>query len=485
MSRYFNESLKGEFLYINNKVDEIHSSFPESMAFEKSPALDVIGVIEMLEKSYLLGNRTLIKDIKRIPWYSKRKKEDGWEFYNLPNHNDNVLESGEIASELKRLLKLEMLTYVSGKKNVGILLSGGLDSRIVAGIIKEIQEERVESFNVVAFTWGHPESRDYNYAKEICNRFEWGFKHVEVSVEDLKENFYLAAEHGAEFSPLHLHGLSKVNSSNEVECVIAGSYGDSVGRAEFSGRRVDSVKPILAKNLNKYNILNIEIISDNVKYVKSDAFSYKKVFYRNQEYQYREIEQQLHYMRRKLDACMNVNRNLKIRQAFTDPSVFGYMWSLHPKIRNDEVYEYILESLPNEIGTIPWARTGRPLTKNNDFFKEDNLTNIQYNYAVWLRNDLKEFILDKLNNFDFSKGNIFNPKAIKKLQKIWLKGDTASVSQIDEIITWLVTFVIFVEKYNIQIEEEKNISKLYNSISSILGGVKGEIYQIARNKLRK
>ncbi len=77
----------------------------------------------------------------------------------------------------------------------------------------------------------------------------------------------------------------------------------------------------------------------------------------SENHNYCEIEQEMHYMRRKL------RPNELCRDAYTLVStVYGtgnvrFLWSLDPQIRNDSVYAELVH-LPGNLAAIPWARTG-------------------------------------------------------------------------------------------------------------------------------
>ena len=53
----------------------------------------------------------------------------GWEYAKLPKHGFRRMPTCEIAKELKSRLLNEAIGYLQGKPLVGILLSGGMDSR--------------------------------------------------------------------------------------------------------------------------------------------------------------------------------------------------------------------------------------------------------------------------------------------------------------------------------------------------------------------
>src|SRR5690606_37656538 len=96
----------------------------------------------------------------------------------------------KIAVKFHDLLLSELRKYIGTKKSIGILLSGGMDSRILAGLLQEIRQESGSNtnFDVVALTWGLPSSRDVVYAAKIAKGYNWEWKHFEVGVEQMEEN---------------------------------------------------------------------------------------------------------------------------------------------------------------------------------------------------------------------------------------------------------------------------------------------------------
>src|SRR5690606_40411595 len=103
------------------------------------------------------------------------------------------------------------------RKSIGVLLSGGMDSRIVAGLLQEIKNEAGNpGFDVVAITWGLPSSRDVVYATRIAKLYNWEWKHYPVGLEQLEENIQVCAENGCEYSPIHLHEIGRASCRERV-----------------------------------------------------------------------------------------------------------------------------------------------------------------------------------------------------------------------------------------------------------------------------
>lgn len=347
--------------------------------------IDETAILGVLMKNYAIGDRTLVQGVQRTPWMSKQLDDGTWLDAELPTHGNRTVNAVDASEQLFSNLREEVLAFIGNKKTVGILLSGGMDSRIVAGIVRRLQESGEYSGDVVALTWGIPESRDVVYAQRIAGEFGWAFKHFELNSGVLADNIDLAAIRGAEYSPVHLHAMDSVSKTKGIDGILAGSYGDSIGRGEYSGRRTDKLPGILDKHLHHFSFLLKSVEERSLARIKQDLTKARARFPERTEMAYREIEMQMHYMRRQLNSCMEViDDGIPLYQMFSAPKSFGYMWSLSPDSRTDDVYEHLLTYLPEVLREIPWARTGKKYNQENASV-EDNNTSLNNRYGLWLR----------------------------------------------------------------------------------------------------
>lgn len=428
-------------LVIRSTFEEIISIFP----YERT--LDWTAIFSFINKNYIIGDRTLVKGIYRAPWMAYPNEDlTDWCFHALPEHGHLKLTAAEIGKRLYLLLCEEILEYVGNHKRVGILLSGGMDSRIVAGVLNDlIQDKKVQVDKVVAYTWGNTDSRDYVYSQKIALRLGWEFQHFLVDEKKLWENYLTAARVGAEYSGIHLHGMVDVSKTKEVDLMLAGSYGDSVGRAEYSGRHVSKV-PKLTEGMKNIGGLIAKLDTEEVlKELNTEMQGYYNKFPRRADYQYNEIDYQLHYMRRMLNPCMElIHQQVPLRQVFTHPKVFGFMWSLDPSCRNDEVYVQVLKQFKTNLNDIPWARTGKPYMQKGG--EPDSWKKAHHSYSNYIQfNHWKTFVSHQytLMNLDML--------VLRKLQSL-VKYFPNFNFRFLEIQTYLFSVNLFVKKYNIQNE---------------------------------
>ena len=161
-----------------------------------SCVLDLVAICEAIGSCSFIGDRTIVTDIKRTPWLS-RVLPDGrsWTDGATPVHGAKHDSHESMAEALLELLSKELSTVISGKSRIGILLSGGMDSRIVAGILNSLQRER-QNFAVTAFTWGIESSRDPVYARKIAKLYGWDFEHFDITADTLRKNIEVSANEG-------------------------------------------------------------------------------------------------------------------------------------------------------------------------------------------------------------------------------------------------------------------------------------------------
>lgn len=467
--------------YSIEKGTKIYTSFASSMKSSEisMPRIDEAAILSVLMKNYCIGDRTLIKGIKRTPWMARALEDGLWQNFELPMHGNVVVGPLEASKILYRNLRQEVSEFLSGKSTVGILLSGGMDSRIVAGIVRKLQEIGDYSGNVVALTWGISESRDVIYAKKIANEFGWSFEHFELNAEVLLKNIELCAIRGAEYSPVHLHAMELVSKVKGVEGILAGSYGDSIGRGEYSGRRTNKLPGILDKHLNHFAFMSKKTEKRALITMKQVLVDSRSRFPGRDEISYREIEMQMHYMRRQLNSCMEViDDKIPLYQMFSSPSTFGYMWSLAPESRTDDVYEHLLKVLPVVLQEIPWARTGK-IYNSLSGSEADSNSSLNNKYGAWLRNELRAEIEREMLDGTLQSLGIFNEHSINHWIKRWGRGGYPKVDRLDEKMAWLASLSVFCKAYNVNKSDVVYANSFWDNISLMKADVHTRIYHAA------
>jgi len=445
------------FLKQSNKILQVSPTFRSAISLmDSKPSIDVAAITQILNVGYCFADRTLVREVNRAPWMAKPNEDySDWDYASIPAHGFKEATPTKIAEDLFGLLCDELRVYCDNKVRIGILLSGGMDSRIVAIAIKYLQDIGDVCIDVVGLTWGVEESRDVVYAKRVVKAMGWDWQHFQLSPDNLLENIEVAAERGAEYSPVHLHAMPQVSKVSGLEAVIAGSYGDSIGRAEFSGSHVSRISSIDNHFFNRFKLLYQTKFQSCISEKNGDLSAYATLFPRKEIWQGFEVQRQSHYMRRMLNPCMEViNNEIPLYQAFTSPKVFGHMWLYKPALRNDEIYFHILSKFGKSVKDIPWARTGVSYFNQSGDEKPDHYTSLNNQYGHWIRKDLYAQISELVMSSEIEKLNVFNMDTLKMLLKVNKLSKKASITKLDENLIWLASLARFVKKYSVEGTEE-------------------------------
>jgi asparagine synthase (glutamine-hydrolysing) len=392
-----------------------------------------------------LGDRTLIQELKRMPWHSTLYSDGTIERRRPIPHGHRIAEPSEIANSLIKSLQEELSSYIDEYKRIWILLTGGLDSRVTAGIVHSIQSD----FNadIHAITWGMEKSRDVAYASQIAKKYGWEWHHLPYDEELLWSNLSVAADWGgAEVAGVHLHAicdLKKLVSPDDL--VIASSWGDSIGRAEFSGRHLTNMS--LKKITNRHLLIHRSIVGECLQLAESD----RSVAWSSEPdcstHVIVELDAQENYMRRVISHAMNyVIQFCHLEQAFTADKTVSTMWSYSPICRQTEVYFRLFEKLDRFLFNLPWARTG--IAPSGDKEQDISLAVNYHNWGIWMRQgkhrDLKQLVCDG----GLSELGIFNMSQVRRCFSDWLKQPSESVG-LTETILQLATIELFRRRFDL------------------------------------
>ena len=410
---------------------------------------DASSILSILSFNYPVGDRTLVKEVSRSPWLSSFDKNGLVCEQPIPTHGTARVRPGVFASKMLHLLTEEAVAACQDKDEIYVLLSGGLDSRIVAGVLQRAHAAGAIKVKPIALSWGLKGSRDVHYAKKVAEILGFEFQHIQMSPEDLYHNIVDGSkEIGCLVPPNHLHCMSWLKNLSKNSLVLAGSYGDSIGRAEFSGRHLlelDYLKPINTFGLLKSDLLDVASsgIGQDFQRLKQRAGNVEK-------YVHCEHQAQGFYMRSMIAHVMNViNGYSNLYQMFTAPSVYQYVWSIHPACRDNRMYAHLLELLHPTLARIPWARTNKAL-KGKTQWANKSLKKDFHMYKEWIEGSLYDDIV-KLNDPDwFEATGIFDVESVKKLSHA-IKGGHPGYAQYGkrsyELWLWLASFRIFAQEF--------------------------------------
>jgi len=437
-----------KYYITKNNSFKIYKTFSEAIPNIDEKKLDVTAIIEFINNFYFFGDRTIFINLNKTPWLAKPDNDNKkWVFGKIKDKLVSINSEIEFANKFIELIEKEIISYINNSKKIGLLLTGGMDSRIIAAIINKLKKEKRINVDITALTWGLPNSRDVVYAQKISRKYNWEFINLPITANTLKKNIIRTAKEGCEFSPIHLHGiLDVVNLKKDFDIILAGSFGDSIGRAEYSGVHAMQLKSIGAGINNKFGLIHPAIYNNYISNVQSDIDKYAMLFKRKLTYSNYEIERMAHYMRKELNPCMSViDRKTPLFQVFTSPDVYNFVLNVPIKLRNDMLYYNVLKTIDKELLLIPWARTGKLYLEKNSVI--DSINQKEYHdYEKWIRNDLYNYIEELIFDGNLEKTGIFNMNTLKKAIKINKIVNTSQINRIDELLTWFASLSILLNK---------------------------------------
>lgn len=396
---------------------------------------DPAAFLSYISYGYVCGDRTLVQEIRRQPWMSKVNENGVVDLAKVPPHGFKKRTPENFGDKLVELLENEAEHACRGKANIFILTSGGLDSRIVSGIVKRLKDQNRISADIHAVSWGRNGSRDVEFGKVVAQNLGFRWEQRQLSKEHLLENIEAAADYlGSLVSPIHLHRMGWFRSLGSNDLVLAGSYGDSVGRAEFSGRTILELVPY--KFIDQYNLLQPEIVESGQSTIAIDMASHRERFSDRPEYAIRECEQQSHYMRGMIAQAMSmISDQCSVYQMFTEPKLLAYVWQTHPSYRTDKPYARVLDKLGNGLDRIPWARTNRPL-KGGAGVKIAATSKQYHEYPNWLESLLEQKDLESHTDW-LSNTGIFRAESISNVVKLLDRSSLPSQRQFaSSFLSW-------------------------------------------------
>jgi asparagine synthase (glutamine-hydrolysing) len=137
------------------------------------PRIDETAIPEFFTFSYLLGDKTFFKGVKMMMpanelIYDKAddhvEVKQYWDF-SIPEKETHMPTSlSNLLEEFKKLMKKAVERQVQDKKEIGVFLSGGLDSRILAAFASKTDT------NVITFTFGVRNCPEQKIAKQVADR---------------------------------------------------------------------------------------------------------------------------------------------------------------------------------------------------------------------------------------------------------------------------------------------------------------------------
>jgi asparagine synthase (glutamine-hydrolysing) len=416
-----------------------------------STFVDPIAVTQLLTFEYVLGNRTLVKDVKLIPPASVLTYYDNqinirsyWRMNYLDTYTPR--KEGEYLEDLIYYMRQAAKRQAKGGLTKGILLSGGLDSRVLLALM--VDGSINDSLH--SFTFGIPGCDDARFAEELAKRV--GTKH---HFFELKPDYLIdKAEEGVRLtdglkSCVHMHALATVEEEAKfAQVVFKGFLGDALmgghldrqlwanySKESFCQALFD--KTCVLFSPSEYNRLFTDEFQTLIENASFDSFCTTLEASEAFLVADRQNLFDLRYRQRRfiLYGVELVRSRAVVRTPFCDNDLVEFMLSVPPGLRYDRylMKEAFIQAYP-DLAKVPYTETGYPMVPcARDLLMRINsqarwrlrAAGLQWipirrirpyaEYNLWMRTALRAWVEEILLSKRFSEREYFNHDYVQRL----------------------------------------------------------------------
>lgn len=244
-----------------------------------------------------------------------------------------------------KFIEAVKIRFENNEGNVGIALSGGLDSRAIFAAVEKIDP----NYKGFAYTFGTPQCDDITIAEQVISKSNWKQK-----IYHFKDSKWFQFRIGKVWDTdglqdiMHMHGSEFLSDiSTNIKVNLNGYSGDVILGGGFLP------KVPLNQRASKENIKSFFGNYTHLIDIDNDFYDIDKV----------EPILQMNRVRR-FTAMGTVNSLIAVeqRKPFFDNEIVELIYSLPDEYRvNNKLYSAMLQrTFPKYFRDIPWQQTGKP-----------------------------------------------------------------------------------------------------------------------------
>ena len=345
---------------------------------DSRPEPDLDSICDIHNFNAIFNTKTAFKNIHLMPHAGiccvNKDSCNIKQYWDYPISVDHFKDSeNQLMNRAKVMIQNAVQRSISNSKNLGIMLSGGLDSRLLAAVLRQYSKN-IKAFS---FQWGELKLRETYFAEKIADRLgvefhcleepqmddlelinrssldsdgQWGFYEVLPYIVQISQEYPgTALVNGYLMDTLFKSGWAFFPSNGHqrltADQIIKrhSTMGDYVSDAIFT--------PEFSETIKKKKRETIEIAMGDFPISKPAEVSLR--FYC------------INRGRRSLISHIRVlKRYLNIILPGIDYELTDFAFRLPYRLRSTtEFYRRLIYTWFPEIGKIPWDRTGKPLDK--------------------------------------------------------------------------------------------------------------------------
>lgn len=465
------------------------------------PEVDVNGLWHYISLRYIPDQYTLFKNIHKLPAASWLFYKDGevriekyWELkFNNKLPNDEKKIEDELDALLLDTVKLHLLSDVP----LGTFLSGGIDSSTITAMVSKVTKQPFPTFSIGV------EENNFNelpYAKLVVDRYKLNGhqKIVKANLIDLIPEMIYHMDEPSDPFGVGVYLVSQL-ASEHVKVVLGGDGGDEnfAGYDRYAGNKIVDYYCMLPKPVRDFMIKNL------MKAIP-ESFGYKslaqKVAWLDSMSRYKDGERYAesmsflrftHEAKQKLvssewqNQVTDFNSISKILDFFDSPNakdlvdkmlhtdlmtripdhllvIADRMAMAHSLEGRSPLIDYKLvefaASIPGEI-KLKGKNLKHVLRKVASRYLPKELVyrgkqGFGFPIAIWMRTDLRKFLINLFNNSKFVELGIFNGNYTNHLLNEHLSGKRDHNFRLWILLNLEIWYRIFFENYSIEETKE-------------------------------
>jgi asparagine synthase (glutamine-hydrolysing) len=463
--------------------------------------IDPRALAEYMRFQHILGDKTFFESLKIFPNASiliydvnsdRLDIDSYWDISHIPELRGSITFE-EAVEESGRLLKSAVDEQTSGDHRFGLYLSGGLDSRVILGLMDR------NRFPVTTITYGDRDCRDVIYAQRLANIVGSDHHYFDIHDGDWVQdyaNLHLNLTEGFH-SWIHAHGIQFLDQVRPLLDVNLTGFGGGQSAIDWEDPALLYSNDDFCFNSRLFNLLSknttwpsMDDAEERCLYSPAHSKRMVGLAYDSFMEELSQFDHLPYYQRaayftlcnpdRKLFQYFTVFHRLAFEQRFPfyDYEYFNFVYALPPemlfkrKLRRgiivDRVYNlsrvpYDKDNLPvtgNEFSSTI-ARVGKSaksyLNRSVPSFFPKHST-LYADYENWLRAELKDWGADLLFSERSQGRGIFNSEFVSSL---WVRHQSGlEVNMIGKVAP-LMTFEMFLRNF---LDKEEKINKVSLSL---------------------
>ena len=199
--------------------------------FLNSVQLDPLSINDYFYWGYIASPNCLIKGVKKLkPGHYGIFKENSYQeiqYYKKPAQLAKA-DGDQIQSQVRYNLSVSVQRALVADVPVGLSLSGGIDSCAIAALAKKEFDTKLKCISIGYK--GRPKSDERERAEVISKKFDHEFHEVEISLDDIKNNFESFAkaldEPVSDIAGFSYYSVFKKSQDIGLKAILSGIGGD-------------------------------------------------------------------------------------------------------------------------------------------------------------------------------------------------------------------------------------------------------------------